>query len=243
MRKPIQGRRLKTVIDNPGEVLPTSVQKSYFMLSEVERAVLDSALEKYRPGKSEPILVGGKKTLKPALRLMGRYRLVIEEAKDGRAIMSYTRWVDAVHVTGSETQQVYVTFSPRLEHIWLACKKRLLDYLVQKPDAIRLRSKYAIRLYAWAKDHASLGSNRITLEQLRTVLGLDPVKDADGKAIEEARLAAWANFRHIALDTAIREINKKTDLNIRLVSREQSRHGRIAALTLAIKARTVWPQR
>src|SRR6516165_9634089 len=162
MRKPIQGRRLKTVIDNPGEVLPTSVQKSYFMLSEVERAVLDSALEKYRPGKSEPILVGGKKPLKPALRLMGRYRLVIEEAKDGRAIMSYTRWVDAVHVTGSETQQVYVTFSPRFEHIWLASKKRLLDYLVQKPDAIRLRSKYAIRLYAWAKDHASLGSNRIT---------------------------------------------------------------------------------
>ena len=70
------------------------------------------------------------------------------------------------------------------------CKKSLLDSLAQKPNAIRLRGKYAIRLYAWAKDHASLGSNRITLEQLRTVLGLDPVKDADGNAIEEARLAA-----------------------------------------------------
>ena len=180
----------KTVINDLGDVLPTSVQKSYFMLSDAERTVLNAALGKYRPGQSEPILLGGKKVLKHALRLMTRYRLVIEEIKDGQTVPSYTRWVDAVHVTGSETQQVYVTFSPRLEHIWLACKKRLLDYLVQKPDAIRLRSKYAIRLYAWAKDHASLGSNRITLEQLRTVLGLDPVKDADGNAIEEARLAA-----------------------------------------------------
>jgi plasmid replication initiation protein len=219
--------------------LPTGVQKSYFMLSEAERAVLNTALEKYRPGQSEPIFVGGHKVLKPALRLMKLYLLTIEEIKDSRAIMSYTRWVDAVHVTGSETEQVYVTFSPRFEHIWLASKKRLLDYLAQKPDAIRLRSKYAVRLYAWAKDHASLGSKRVTLEQLRTVLGLDSVKDSEGNVIREAALAAWANFRNRALDTAVSEINKKADLNIRLVSREQSRHGRIAALTLAIKAQAV----
>jgi hypothetical protein len=46
------------------------VQKSYFMLSDAERAVLNTALDKYRPGQSEPILVGDKKVLKPALRLM-----------------------------------------------------------------------------------------------------------------------------------------------------------------------------
>jgi len=31
-----------------------SVQTSYFMLSDVERTILDTALEKYRPGQSEP---------------------------------------------------------------------------------------------------------------------------------------------------------------------------------------------
>ena len=55
------------------EVLPTSVQKSYFMLSDAERKVLNTALEKYRPGQSEPILVRGKNLLKPALRLMTWY--------------------------------------------------------------------------------------------------------------------------------------------------------------------------
>ena len=33
--------------------LPTSVQKSYFMLSDADRAVLNTALEKYRPAQSE----------------------------------------------------------------------------------------------------------------------------------------------------------------------------------------------
>jgi hypothetical protein len=63
------------------------------MLSDAERAILNTALEKYRPGQSEPILVGGMKVLKPALRLMTWYRLKIEEVVDGRAVTSYTRWL------------------------------------------------------------------------------------------------------------------------------------------------------
>jgi plasmid replication initiation protein len=219
--------------------LPTSVQKSYFMLSNAERAVLDTALEKYRAGQSEPILVGDKKVLKPALRLMTRYRLKIEEVIDGRAVTSYTRWVDAVQVGAAENEQVCVTFSPRFEHIWLESKKLLLDSLAQKPAAIGLRSKYAIRLYTWARNHGSTGRKRVTLDELRAVLGLDSVKDADGSVIREAPLAAWANFRNRALYTAIRAINKKTDLNITLKSLEQAEHGRVTALIFAIKARTV----
>jgi hypothetical protein len=105
---------------------PSSVQKSYFMLSDAERNVLNTALEKYRPGQAEPILVGGAKVIKPALRLMTWYRLVIEEIKDGQAITSYTRWVDAVEVKGSENQEVYLTFNPRFERVWLESKKRFL---------------------------------------------------------------------------------------------------------------------
>ena len=58
---------------DPAEFLPTSVQKSYFMLSRSSRAVLDTAIQKYRPGRSELILVGGIAQLKPALRLMMDY--------------------------------------------------------------------------------------------------------------------------------------------------------------------------
>jgi hypothetical protein len=110
-----------------------------------------------------------------------------------------------------KNEQVCVTFSPRFEHIWLESKKILLDSLAQKSAAIGLHSKYAIRLYTWAKNHGSTGRKRVTLDELRAVLGPDSVKDADGSVIREAPLVTWANFRNRALYTAMSEINKKTD--------------------------------
>ena len=78
------------------------------MLSESDRDVLNRTLEKYRPAQSTPISVGGNNLLKPALRLMTAYRLMIEEIKDAEVITSYTRWVDAVQVKGAENQEVYL---------------------------------------------------------------------------------------------------------------------------------------
>ena len=70
------------------ESLPTGVQKSYFMLGGLERDVLNQALEKYRPGRSEPILIGGATALKPALQLMNAYRLRIDEIKGGKVVIA-----------------------------------------------------------------------------------------------------------------------------------------------------------
>jgi plasmid replication initiation protein len=236
----IQRRRPNSMIRKGlGEFLPTRVQKSYFMLSDAERAVLNSALEKYRPGQSEPILVGGTNRLKPALRLMSNYRLEIEEITDAEVITSYTRWVESVQVRGAENQEVYLTFSPRFERIWLESKSRLPEYVAQKPANIGLRSQYALRLYGWAKKYVTVGTKRISMEQLRKVLGLESVRDADGKIIQEAPLAVWANLRQRALDTAIAEINKKTDLNIALESLGRSKHRRVTTLTFAIKTQAV----
>jgi hypothetical protein len=229
-----QGERTETAnrsiqwrLPNSVTDLPTSVQKSYFMLSDAERAVLNTALEKYRPGQSEAVLVGDRNVLKPALRLMISYRLAIDEITDSHAITIYTRWVDAVHLKRGENEEVYLTFSPSLERIWLESKKRLLKFADKRPPNIGLRSRYALRLYSWAKKHVTAGSKRISLEELRKILGLESIKDAAGDVIREAPLASWANFRQRALNTAIREINAKTDLHIQLESLERSRHGRL----------------
>jgi plasmid replication initiation protein len=183
--------------------------------------------------------VGGHKVFKPALRLMKLYRLAIDEIQDGQAVTRYARWIDAVEVRGGENQEVYLTFSPRFERIWLESKKRLVDYVAQKPADITLRSRYALRLYSWARKYATVGAKRISLEQLRKVLGLESVKDAAGNIIKEAPLPVWANLRQRALDTAIREINKKTDLNIVLQSLERSSHRRVTTLTFAIRTQAL----
>jgi plasmid replication initiation protein len=144
-----------------------------------------------------------------------------------------------VEARGSENQEVYVAFSPNFERIWLESKKRLPEYVSQKPANIRLRSQYALRLYALAKKHVTGGKKRISLEDLRKVLGLDSVKDAEGNVIQEAPLPIWANFRQRALDVAISEINKKTDIDIEVESLERSKHRRVTSVTFSIREQAV----
>ena len=180
---------------DPGEFLPTSVQKSYFMLSRSARAVLDTALRKYRPGRSDLIPVGEISQLKPALQLMTTYRLTLQEVTDAEVVTSYTRWLECVQVKEGPEPEVYVAFSPRFERIWLESRKRLPEYMEKKPANAALRSQYSLRLYSWAKKYVEDGAKTISLEELRRVLGLESVKDAEGNVIKEAPLPVWANFQ------------------------------------------------
>lgn len=67
------------------------------------------------------------------------------------------------------------------------------------------------------------------------MLGLESVKDAEGNVIQEAPLPIWANFRQRALDIAVVEITKKTDLKILVKSLERSKHRRVTSVTFAIE--------
>jgi plasmid replication initiation protein len=200
---------------DPAKYLPIGVQKSYFLLPKAEREILDTALKQYQPGQSDPVLVGGSGLLKTALRLMSDHRIKIEGIDNAQTV--YTRWIESVQVRG-EKEEVYLTFSPRFKRIWTQAKKRMPDYVAQNPANAGLRSKYALRLYGWAKKHSAAGSRRITVKDIRKLLGLESVKDTAGNIIREAPLAVWANLRQRALDTAIAEINKKTDLHVEIKS-------------------------
>jgi hypothetical protein len=104
---------------------------------------------------------------------MQLYRLAIDEIQDGQAVTRYTRWIDAVEVRGAQEQEVYLSFSPRFEHIWLESKRRLLEYVAQKPANIGLRSQYALRLYDWAKDHLSLEASALRWSNFARYSGLN----------------------------------------------------------------------
>jgi hypothetical protein len=105
---------------------------------------------------------GGIAQLKPALRLMTAYRVVIQEVTGAEVLTSYTRWLECVQVKEGPEPEVYVAFSPRFERIWMESKKRLPEYMEQKPANARLRSQYALRLYSWAKQHVDAGANHFT---------------------------------------------------------------------------------
>ena len=152
---------------------------------------------------------------------------------------SYTRWLEAVIVKGTENQEVLRDLHPLFEHIWIESKKRLPQFVAKEPRNLGLRSRYSIRLYGWANKDGSVGKMRISLEELRKVLGLDSVKDMDGKIIKEPPLLLWANFRQKALDPAILEINNKTDLKIEIGSLDRSKHRRVAFVTFSTKEQQI----
>ena len=77
----------------------------------------------------------------------------------------------------------------------------------------------------------AVGKKRISLEELRKVLGLASVRDTEGKILQEPPLPIWANFRQRALDPPILEINNKTDMNITVESIERAKHRRVAFVT------------
>ena len=77
------------------------------MLSRSTRAVLDVALRKYRPGRTDLIPVGGIAQLKPALRLMTSYRLTIRDVVGNEVLTSYTRWLELVQVKEDPEPEVY----------------------------------------------------------------------------------------------------------------------------------------
>jgi hypothetical protein len=74
-------------------------------------------------------------------------------------VTSYTRWLECVQARGVENQDVYLTFSPNFERIWLEAKKRLPEYVSQKLANLGLRSQdSAVRLgekarHVWNEAH------------------------------------------------------------------------------------------
>jgi hypothetical protein len=109
----VEGKGLRVTKSDPGQFLPTSFQKSYFMLSHATRAVLDTALQKYRPGRTDLVPIGGIAQLKPALQLMTEYRLVIQDINGAEVLTTYTRWLECVQVKEGPEQEVYVAYGAK----------------------------------------------------------------------------------------------------------------------------------
>jgi hypothetical protein len=109
--------RVRVIESDPGQFLPTSVQKIYFLMrSGSTCADLDNALRKYRHGPSDLIPVGGIAQLKLALSLVTSYRLMIRDVVGYEVFTSYTRWLECLQLKEGPQQEVLVAFSPKRGH-------------------------------------------------------------------------------------------------------------------------------
>jgi plasmid replication initiation protein len=104
--------------------------------------------------------------------------------------------------------------------------------------SVRLKSQYTSRLYHCAKQYVAVGYKRVSLATLRKILGLEDIKDNSGRVVQEAPLEAWANLKQRALDHALAEINKHSDIQLELEFTGRGSYRKVQSLGFRVAEKT-----
>jgi len=110
-----------------------------------------------------------------------------------------THWIDKARYTVG-TGYIDITFDPELKPFFLCLKERFTTYKLE--NVMRLRSVYSIRIYELLKQYQRIGKRTITIDGLRSMLGIEP---------KEYHL--YGDFKRFVILVAHKEINEKTDIS------------------------------
>jgi plasmid replication initiation protein len=141
--------------------------------------------------------------------LIRYHRLTFDSIADGALRSTYLPWIESItHVKAGEEEELELRLNGNYEKVWRALKQRLDE------PSVGLKSQYSTRLYQWANPYVAVGYKRVSLATLRKILGLEEIKDNLGRVVEEVPLELWANVKQRALDRALGEINKHSDIKL-----------------------------
>jgi hypothetical protein len=127
-------------------------------------------------------------------------------------------------------QLVHIRAIGNYENVWRVLKERLDE------PAARLKSQYSTRLYLWAKQYLVVGHKRVSVATLRKILALEDVKDNSGRVVQDAPLELWANVKQRALDPALKEINKQSDIQLEIEFVGRGTFRKVLSLSFRITA-------
>jgi plasmid replication initiation protein len=202
--------------------------EAFYKLTKDERKIVMSIVNRLKPGVTAYDFEDFG--LQPAaMKLLTYHRLVLHNGDKQNSVL-YARWLSSITLV--EKRMVLHLDPGVVPHL-----ERLKNH--QKEDSerasVKLASQYSIRLYEWAWKWRHVVLKRISIPQIRKVLGVDEVTDEQGNVISEKCLVHWPNLKQRAIDRALHEINEKTDLSIRLVAVGQAKYRRVLSLAFEIK--------
>ena len=202
--------------------------EAFYKLTKDERKIVMSVVNRLKPGVTAYDF--DDFGLQPAaMKLLTYHRLVLHNGDKQNSVL-YARWLSSITLV--EKRMVLHLDPGVVPHL-----ERLKNH--QKEDSerasVKLASQYSIRLYEWAWKWRHVVLKRISIPQIRKVLGVDEVTDEQGSVISEKCLVHWPNLKQRAIDRALHEINEKTDLSIRLVAVGQAKYRRVLSLAFEIK--------
>ena len=240
------GSSKKTSPDSAFQLSLTTVEEqgileSFSKLPEAERGIIRQLLEKCDPQQVNvirlPVPFGPKKFkerrnfLLPVYKLIRYHRLTFEGIADGALRSTYLPWIESsTHVKAGEEEELEIRLNGNYEKVWRMLKQRLDE------AGVRLKSQYSSRLYRWAKQYVAVGYKRVSLATLRKLLGLEDIKDNSGRVVQHAPLELWANLKQRALNVALKEINRESDIEVKLEFTGRGAYRKVESLGFRITA-------
>jgi hypothetical protein len=229
-------RPLVTTIEEQG------ILESFARLPHAEREIVRQLLDEFGTQRVAairfPVPFGPKsinersRFLSPIYKLIRYHRLNFDSVADGVFRSTYVPWIESItHVRAGEKEEIELRLNSNYDNVWRVLKERLDE------PAVRLKSQYATRLYLWAKQYLVVGQKRVSVGTLRKVLGLEDVKDNSGRVVLDAPLELWANVKQRALDPALKEINKQSDMQLKIEFIGRGSFRKVLSLGFRITAR------
>ena len=152
--------------------------------------------------------------------LRGRTLRLPSIDREGNPAELLVGWLSSALCSDGRQGGVALKFEPALKPYLLALRQRFTRYGLH--NIIQMKSSYGIRFYEIFKSHQRQGSFVLPLEEARRVAGLT---DAEHQRSTE--------FRRWVLEPSVREINKKTDIRVKLARILKNR--RVVGWTVKIK--------
>lgn len=141
------------------------------------------------------------------LNLLEKIITIYSRENGGRAITYIPLFSYAKYMV--DEGYVNVAISPLLAPYIVNLKRDFTQYKLS--NIVYLSSSYAIRLYEMLKKQEAIGARTFYIDELRKRLGVTD------------KFKAYKDFRLYVIDIAVREINAKTDLNIKYTPHKAGR--------------------
>ena len=143
----------------------------------------------------------------------------------------YTSWFSNVSADPAGDGYIGITLHSDLKPYLLKIQREYTKFHLRY--AVRLDSRYAMRLYTLLQRWAYLGKKRFAVDELRVLLGTREL-NRQGDIVKD-NLPAYGNFKQRALIPAVEEINKKTDISVLFSEDKQNGTKTVVGLNFRIR--------
>lgn len=137
------------------------------------------------------------------------------------------QWVTSAKYI-SDTGIAEIKVSPELYPYLLNLER---DFTTAKLHILlNFKSMYSSKLYQLLTKWSKLGSWKVELDELRSLMGVSVKKESNG--VKEFRLPKYSHFKERALQVAVNEINEYTNLEISITEHKTGK--KVTAITFNI---------